>query len=113
MATKTKKNTKSRTAQTGLKKRVGIPKWAIFATVLIVAGVGVALVYNSFASAPQTIVYCYSNNNTRCADTRRGFYSVPKSAYVRSNSRCSMGGTEFKLTTASKNGAWHCLFRGV
>ncbi len=69
MATKSK--TKSRTSKSKLNKKVGIPHWVIVVVALIIAGVGIFLVYNSFASGQRNYVsgrdvtcgngYCYVN----------------------------------------------------
>lgn len=111
MATK-KSTSKSRTAQTGLKKKIHVPLWAIIGGIVVVAGIGVAFVYNSYASATVATIFCETNNPTRCAAIRRAGYVNLRSAHVRSNaSRCNFGfRQEFKFLGTSKGSAWYCLY---
>ena len=45
-----KKSTKSRTSKSKINKKTGVPNWVIAVVLLIVAGTGAFLVYNSFAA---------------------------------------------------------------
>lgn len=69
MATKQKpkSNIKSRTSKNKLNKKVGIPGWAIAVVALVIAGVGIALVYNSFAAVgPNGPVYYSGTHPVYC-----------------------------------------------
>lgn len=97
MATKSK--TKSRTSKSKLNKKVGIPHWVIVVVALIIAGVGIFLVYNSFASGQRNIVsgrdvtcgngYCYVNPGRGNQDSRLCYPSYNEYGYY-----CYTGSTK-------------------
>lgn len=95
MTTKTKSKTKSRTNNSSLTKKVAVPRWAIAVVALVIAGVGIFLVYNSFAGFQ---VYCQEG---RCQTTRfrSGGYTTYNSSscyysFELSNYICGQGSTK-------------------
>jgi len=111
-----KKTSKPRTIKSRLTKKSNVPNWVIGVVLLIVAGTGAFLVYNSFAAGPTVrTVYCQKNSTTSCASANwqgTGGYNEARSAYIRYNARCNMGQKEFRIVGSSKNN-WHCLFDGA
>lgn len=100
---------KQRTSNRKLTKKSRFPKWVIAVVLLLIAGTGLYLVYNSFAAGPNVrTIYCKQG---RCWNVQMSG-SVPKSAYTRTNYAC--GGAlylEYRIV-GSKTG-WNCLITGA
>lgn len=90
-----KKQNKSRTSKSKANKKVSAPRWVIVVVLLIVAGTGAFLVYQSFAGFQ---VYCQEG---RCQTTRfnRGGYTTYNSSscyysFELSNYICGHGSSK-------------------
>lgn len=119
MATKQKpkSNTKSRISKNKLNKKVGIPRWAIAVVALVIAGVGIALIYNSFAAVgPNGPVYSTGTHPVYC---NRGVCGLSPSAgsYIGqkpigrgySNSSCGTLTYYRDNYSSNKSPQWFCL----
>ena len=122
MATKNAKP-KSRTSNSALTKKVGVPHWAIAVVVLIIAAVGGFVVFKSFAATedgvsqvipasseagyPQTKVYCRSYS---CYDKPAKGRNL-RWVYLRSGPNCvqSIYGQVAVKSVNDPNDIWRCL----
>lgn len=87
MTTKNKPKNKLRTSKSKANKKVAVPRWAIVVVALIIAGVGIFLVYNSFASTTveytKAILYCVQGKCRANPFTYNGLPSSPNKVYLR------------------------------
>ena len=80
MPAKKQTQSRTRTSKGKANKKVAVPRWAIVVVALIIASIGIFLVYNSFASGQRNIVlgrdmtcgngYCYVNPGRGNQDTK-------------------------------------------
>lgn len=108
MATKSKPKTKSRTSKSKLNKKVHFPLWALIVGILVIAGVGIFLVYNSFASSytvplngnarVMADMHCDHGNCHRASGGEKHYW-------VQSNGLC---GTGYAWSTSYSKSRWIC-----
>lgn len=110
----TKKPQRSRVAQTGLKKKVHVPIWAILGSIVIIAGIGIAFIYNSYARpTPVRTVYCNSGYRS-CSLYRTGEHVNARYAEIGRYAGCNghASNQTYRLLSTGKlpGSAWRCLY---
>lgn len=107
-----KKQTKSRTSNRNLTKKSKFPKWVIAIVLLLIAGTGLYLVYNSFASSTTdsrigdnngtTTLYCKRDRSKCYFQQPQPPNTISTQGYVYVNRSCRYG-LEYRLVGALKS----------
>jgi hypothetical protein len=104
-----KTQTTSRTNKSKYAKQSKFPKWVIAVVLLLIAGTGLYMVYNSFAAGP-TVRTIYCKQGTCWNVQMPG--SIAKSAYTRTNYSCG-GSLYLEYRVVGAKTSWNCLITGA